>query len=363
LTFVGLFIAAVVQPISGTISDRWNSVWGRRRPLIFLGTLCDFIFLALLAWSGGLVWIAVGYIGLQITSNIAHGPAQGLLPDRVPPPQRGMASGIKNIMDMAGLVAAMLVLGKVLDPEAHRLVPAITLVAVALFFGTAVTLLGVREQPYTQTNRGSVRDEVNLSPNSRARVNSYAWLIGSRFIFLFGVYGIQGFVQYYIRDVMQVENPVALTANLLATIILALMAFAMVGGWLGDRLGHKRILYLASRIGAVGSLLLLWARTPSTLLIFGSVFGAGIGLFLTSNWALANLLAPSEQAGRYLGLSNLATAGAGAVARLTGPLIDAFNNARDGMFYGYTFLFILGAVATLGSVLLLQRVDENDIPH
>jgi MFS family permease len=174
---------------------------------------------------------------------------------------------------------------------------------------------------------------------------------------LFGIYGVQGFIQYYIRDVMRVDNPVKLTADLLAMIILTLMVFALAGGIVGGQIGHKRLLYLASILGATGSLLLIAARTPMTLLIFGSIFGAGIGLFLTSNWALANILAPTEQAGKYLGFSNLATAGAGAAARLTGPLIDVLNNARDGLYLGYTLLFIVGAIATLASVLLLPRVQ------
>ena len=62
LTFTGLIIAMLVQPISGVLSDRWVSRWGRRRPLILLGTLGDFIFLAILGWAGGLPWLALGYI-------------------------------------------------------------------------------------------------------------------------------------------------------------------------------------------------------------------------------------------------------------------------------------------------------------
>lgn len=364
LTFVGLCIAVVIQPISGAVSDRWNSIWGRRRPLILLGTLGDFIFLALLAWSRGLLGIAVGYIGLQFTSNIAHGPAQGLMPDTVPQVQRGMASGIKNLMDMGGLVIAMLILGSVFDPQAHRLVLAIILIAVFLAIGAVITLIGRKGNLVENIPSQDVSStKNNILLLSRERINSYSWLIASRFIFLLGVYGIQGFIQYYIRDEMNVSNPVKLTADLLSIIILALMAFTIAGGWLGDRYGHKRILYLASGIGAVGSLLLMKARTPLTLLIYGSVFGAAIGLFLTSNWALANLLAPSEQAGKYLGLSNLATAGAGAFARLTGPLIDILNNARKGVFMGYTLLFILGAITTLASVLLLRKVKEMEFKH
>ncbi len=84
LTFVGLIIAMFIQPLSGALSDGWPSRWGRRRPLILVGTLFDFVFLAILAWAGGLTWLVIGYIGLQFSSNIAHGPAQGLIPDLVP---------------------------------------------------------------------------------------------------------------------------------------------------------------------------------------------------------------------------------------------------------------------------------------
>ncbi len=66
---------------------------------------------------------------------------------------------------------------------------------------------------------------------------------------------------------------------------------------------------------------MLLATDVRGLTVFGSVVGAGIGLFLTSNWALANRLAPSEEAGKFLGLTNLATAGSGALARLEGPAL------------------------------------------
>ena len=98
------------------------------------------------------------------------------------------------------------------------------------------------------------------------------------------------------------------------------------------------------------------ARTPQTLLVFGGVVGVGIGLFLTSNWALVNRLAPLAEAGVFLGLTNLATAGSGAVGRLLGPVIDLLNNANPGVYAGYTAMFIFGAVCTGASALLLKKV-------
>jgi MFS family permease len=362
LTFVGLIVAMVVQPISGSISDSWASRWGRRRPLILLGTAFDFIFLAILAWAGGLVWLAIGYIGLQLSSNVAHGPLQGLLPDQVPEEQLGWASGFKNFMDMAGLIVSSLLMGRIYAPGTRHPVVAMGLVMAILAVCAAITILGVREQPST---RKSEARSFRASPFKEAfKVDwrthrGYAWLIASRLLFLTAIYGIQTFAQYYVRDVLAAENPVKLTGDLLATITVALVIFAVAGGWLGDRFGHKFMSYVASGVGALGCLLLLWARTPTTLLIFGSVLGVGIGLFLTANWALANELAPAAQAGQFLGLTNLATAGAGAIGRLEGPFIDVLNNARPGAWWGYTGLFLLGVVCVLVSAVLLVRVPRK----
>jgi MFS family permease len=87
--------------------------------------------------------------------------------------------------------------------------------------------------------------------------------------------------------------------------------------------------------------------------------GVGVGLFLTSNWANASRLAPPAEAGKYLGLTNLATAGAGAFARLGGPLIDVLNHWKPGVFLGYSALFLFGAVLTLLSAFVIGRKDFN----
>jgi MFS family permease len=88
----------------------------------------------------------------------------------------------------------------------------------------------------------------------------------------------------------------------------------------------------------------------------GVLIGAGMGFFLTANWALANRLAPRAESGKFMGLTNLATAGAAALARLEGPGIDFFNNASKGAWYGYKGMFIFAAVCTVASLLLLSKI-------
>jgi MFS family permease len=370
LTFGGLIIAMVVQPISGAMSDRWRSAWGRRRPLAVMGTTFDLVFLAWLANAGGLGWLIVGYLGLQLSSNIAHGPLQGLLPDQTPREQLGRASGFKNFMDMWGLILASLILGRVFNPQADHAWAPIALIMGTLIVSAMITFLGVREKPSNLTNladdeigRGTLLQAVTRPLQEIRRIDwkanrPFGWLIASRFFYLTAIYGIQVFAQYYLRDVLAAENPVKLTGDLLATITIALVLFALLGGWLGDRLGHRKIAYVASGIGAFGCLLLLWARTPAAVLAFGSVLGVGIGLFLTANWALLNEHAPAAEAGMFMGLTNLATAGSGALGRLEGPLIDALNNLNPGAWWGYSGLFISGAVCIIVSAILLLKVER-----
>ena len=364
LTFSGLVIATIIQPISGAISDRWVSRWGRRRPLIVIGTLFDLVFLGILGWKGGLFWLFSGYIFLQFSSNIAQGPFQGLLPDKVPPQQLGVASGIKTFMDMLAVILASVVAGRLIDPVKRDPTLIIAVVMGLVLVTSSITLFGTKEDSTENRNQKRIHPggifqifknlfKVNIKDNP-----AYWWLIAERFIFLLGVVGIQQFAQYYIGDVLNVENPVKTTGDLMAALAIGLVIMALLGGWLTDRFGAKPVLAAASLITATGCLLLLLISDQNTLVLVGSVIGFGMGLFLTSNWALANQLSPSNESGRYMGLTNIATAGAGALGRLWGPILDKLNNANAGYWLGYKSMFIFGTVCALLSILLLVRITN-----
>jgi MFS family permease len=357
LTFSGLIVAMIIQPIAGALSDRTQTRFGKRRPWIAIGTLLDFIFLGLMVVAGGLPLLAISYIGLQVTSNLAHGPAQGLMHDRVPLKQMGVASGIKNLFDMAGLVVASLLIGRLLIGD--NLTIPLGSIAGFLFLGAVFTIFGVHETPDPAPNTES---NVSIAELLRIDVHQHRdfWrLILARLLFLTGVYGIQTFAQYFIRDTLAVPDPVKLTGDLLATIVLTLIGFSIVAGYLCDRYGRKPLHVAAVLLIILGSLSMTFAGSPTTILIFGSVIGAGIGLFISANWALANDLAPAGQAGKFLGLTNLATAGAGALSRLAGPGIDALNAVRPGTYLGYDGLFVIAALAALASLLVIRQVPEN----
>ena len=359
LTFLGLILAMVIQPLSGALSDGWKSRFGRRRPLIMFGTLFDFIFLSVLAWGGGLVWLFIGYIGLQLSSNIAHGPLQGLLPDSVPQTQLGVASSLKTFMDMLSLIIASLLAGRLLDSVSRDPTNIMLVVIGLLAVSAAITILGVSEvsaQEHERTDWKGLLGQfrINFRENT-----SYWWLIAERALFLLSIFGVQAFAQYYLQDVIRVPDPPKQTGDLLAVLTVALVILVLIGGWLTDKYGAKRVLYIAAFVAALGIFFMMFATDMRGVTIFGAVLGAGIGLFLTSNWALANGLAPEAEAGKYLGLTNLATAGSGALARLEGPALDWLNAAYPGAWIGYKGLFIFGALCILMSLFMLRKIDLN----
>jgi MFS family permease len=361
LTGAGLVIAMIVQPIAGAVSDRWASRWGRRRPLILAGTLLDFVFLAAMAVAGGVPGLAIGYIGLQFSSNTAHGPVQGLLPDLVVPEQLGRGSAVKSALDMLGMIVASLVMGRLMLEDGSNWPAMVGIAAAVLAAGAALTLLGTRER---DSRHSAATGLLGKGLTDMFRVDwksapGFAGLILSRFVFLAGVYGVQAFAQYYIRDTLGVPDPVTMTGDLMAVIAVSLTAFALGSGWLCDRFGRKPLHAAAAILVAGGSLLMILAHTPAAVLVCGSVIGAGAGIFITSNWALATDLAPQREAGKFLGLTNLATAGAGAFSRLTGPVLDGLNNWQPGSYLGYTALFISSAVFALLALVALVRVPEG----
>lgn len=370
MTFAGLVLAMIVQPLAGGLSDRTQTRWGRRRPWMLAGTLASLGILAGMALAGGFWALLLAYVLLQVASNTAHGPAQGLIPDLVPGERRGVASGWKNLFDMAGLIVTSLVAGQLMGQDNPTL--AFGLIGAVLTVSAAVTLLGTPETAVQKTDMDADTAEAVATDEAFPRAGrrrwfgadlrrypDYAWLIASRFLILLGIYAVQSFAQYFIQDRLAVSNAPEVTGNLMATIGIALTLLVFPAGWLSDRVGRRRLNIGAGLLASAGIFLLILVRDVRSLYLAGTVIGMATGIFVSVNWAWATDLIPAEQAGLYLGLSNLATAGSAAVSRLAGPLIDGLNALRPGAYMGYPALFVLASASALAGALLMLRIRRR----
>ena len=362
ITAVGLVLAMVVQPLAGGLSDRSRSRWGRRRPYIVAGTLGDLVFLAIMALAGNFWVLFGGYCLLQFSANIAHGPYQGFIPDLVPEDKKGLASGIKGLVELVGVVIGSAIIGSLLGRDQPAL--AIGLMGAVLLVSMLITAVAVREKAPVEDASSSAVPPLTISSMIAALRSHrvFAWFILSRFLILAGLAAVRTFAQNYLQDVLKAPNPAAQTGQLMTILGLAVLLVILPAGFLADKVGRKRINLFSVLLGAVGTTLMLTVGTYNELVIYGAIVGIAVGIFYSANWALAMDLIPATEAALFLGLTNLATAGSGAVAGAFGPMIDVVNRTSPGL--GYRIVFALAAILwLLGGVIILRFIRSDTVPH
>jgi Na+/melibiose symporter-like transporter len=366
LTFVGSLIAVFVQPLAGAVSDRFGSRWGRRRPFIFVGTLLALLFLPSIGISGSFLFLLIGYCLLQVATNIAQGPFQAFIPDMVPPGHKGVASGAKGLAEILGGVAFLRLVAYFMDNYTSSgsdmwLWAAIGFLWLMLLAAMIVTVLTVKEQPSSSTGQPSALKTLAGAYKIDTKGNpGFIWFLVSRLFILMAMVVLQTFALYFIMDVIDHPNPAGVAADLLITVGVFLILSVYPAGQLSDRFGRKSVIIFSGLVGITGILVLLVSRSYIGTLVCGGLLGLSAGAFLSTNWALATDLVPAGEEARYLGLTNIATAGAGALARLIGPLIDFFNNRQTGL--GYTVMLLMCIIyLVIGSAAVIPIRLKNKV--
>jgi MFS family permease len=262
----------------------------------------------------------------------------------------GMLAGI-GIGAMAGLAAGGVVgglAGLVAWPLAGGAAGKIIAVAVGGVVAMAVAVVaGVWAGTLT-----TIGKEVRRQP-------SFTWWVVNRLMFLAAITSLQGFLPYFLMYAFKVsrETAASMTGMLVMVVGLCTLVSALPSGWLADRFGQKRLLVAGGLLAVLGTLVVLTTiRTPNLVLLYvaGAILGLSVGLFMTTNWALGTRLAPPAEAGRYLGISNLAGAGAGMIGQgIGGPVADYLNRSLPGLGYfvifaGYGVLFLLSVASLRG---------------
>jgi MFS family permease len=208
-----------------------------------------------------------------------------------------------------------------------------------------------------------VRLGVSISLGEALAHNTgFTWWVINRLAFIAGLVNLSTFAIFYLQSrlgysQMQAAKP---AAQLIQVVGVAIFLAALAGGWLGDRFGHRRLLFFSGIGAAAGVMILLLTKDLAIIGAGGAVIGLASGLFYTSNWALGTELVPKDEAARYLGISNLAGAGAGAIgAYIGGPIADFFTRRVPGdPGLGYVLLFGIYGMLFLFSTLALLRVRE-----
>ena len=362
--------------------------------------------------------LLTGIVLWQMSSNIGQAALQALVPDLVPRSQRGRVSGIKAVAELLPALPLVL-LGRLVDAGELWLV--LEIFAGLLCLTTLITVLSIKEEPQQESppqegGRPFIRlaaqalvfagvteatvGLVHLGSGLLGRCDTavgfqmvgvgllgllgmagsafvgvhlgarialgkqasqqmpFIWWILNRLLFFAAVGSIQGFTLYFLQDVHHVQEVGTLTSILVAVIAVFLLLSALGGGYLADRVGQRRLVILSCLVAAGGAFLLVVAPGLPLVVLAACMLGVGTGAYWATSWALGTQLVPGHKAGRYLGIANLAGAGAGIIGvGIGGPMADLINGTSPGA--GYLVTFAADGVLLLLSAAALSRVPRT----
>jgi MFS family permease len=304
------------------------------------------------AWS--LPVLIGAYVMVQMAAGVAQAAQQGFIPDLVPAAQRGTAAGLKGLMDLGGAMLGFAVLGALLGMGGVR--PALLAIGAVLIATLLLTLTLVREPKMTTTS-----PPARFAPLDAFRIDldqhrAFAWLVGSRFLFLLGTYAVGRFFLYFVSERLGLDpDRAAQEAGILLGALALIAALAAVpAGWTADRLGRVPVMMGGALLSALGVLLLISAASSLTILLAGALMSIGSAGFAAANWASTADLVPPDEAAHFMGIANVGTVGAAAAAGLLGPLMDLAEGVSQGA--GYPILFIAASLAFIASAAALAGV-------
>lgn len=361
LVALGLIVAVIVQPVMGALSDRSSLRWGRRRPFMAAGALFTGLLLLMMAAVGTYALLLTAAVLMQISSNTAQGAYQGVIPDLTPESQRGGASSLYGIMNMAGQVLGALAAGLLLDagnPQAFLLAAAgmLTLTAVIAAIATP------EEAPVRTSRRTGLQTEAARRWRELRGSPAFRWFLLSRTLFFMGLLASDNILLFTLRERLRVDEPGATATVVLGTMIVFAILVSLPAGWLADRYGRRSLVYVGCGVAAVGAAIMVAAVQLPVLLAGVAVMGMGLGAFVAADWAMAMDLLPDKNAtGFYMGMTNLAPAGGDALASLmAGVVLDTFNRVQPLLGYGVVYAMMAILFVLAGLVLTRVRVPRAE---
>lgn len=339
--------AVIAYPLTGALSDRTTSRFGRRRPWILGGALMFAISLVILSLQTTYVGLGIWW-SLALTGFCALTAAlTAAISDQVPVGQRGFVSGWISAPQAVGTILGLLLVTMVITARIGGYVA----LAVLLLVLIAPFLLFVKDAVLPAAQRpkftlGAVLAGMWVSPRKHP---DFAWTLTSRVLINLGNALGTTLLLYFLQFQLAlgdaaVDSLLILTAVYMVFVILA----ALFLGRLSDSMGRRKpFVTFAAILQATAAIMLALIPSFPVAIVAGALLGLGYGCFLSVDQALATQVLPdAADRGKDLGVMNIASAVPQAVA----PLLGAWVVASLG---GFTGLFLLsGLIALLGAATI-----------
>ncbi len=369
---IGACWALFGPSLFGSISDRMESRFGKRKPFLVYGTLLTLVALTILANATQFWMFIVGYLILQVADDLGTGPYAALVPEIIPESHRGRASSVLGLLRMLSNIA-----GGVTAIVLTRAGYTYLLMGILQVLCVAWVLILLRRYHDGKTHE---KNQPRLTFKEFAKGWTEPWKRADfrlvwvlTFTVTLAFYLIQPYLKNYLQDVVKtyeffglsLTHPIPEKAASRAYGVLGLVIslFGAIGAvWSykeSDRRGHKYVMRIAGPVMFLP--LIPFALIPNfqIMLLLAPLFGFGYGVYLSASWALASDVIPQGgNEGKDMGLWQASWATPQIFAGLSGWMID-WVNKKVHFGWGYALAILIAAVLFGVGTQLVQRVQGS----
>lgn len=366
VVLLGALWALVGPALFGWLSERFPTKYGKWRPWLMLGSAATVGAMLVLARPEQYSIIVLGYVLLQIGDDLAQGPYSSLIPGLVPTEQRGRASGVMGFLQLSAQIVGALAARALGDVVLIYVMLASVNVLCAL-----ITLATVREEIPERERAPENFAQAWVKP---WRNHDFRWVWFTRFLNALGFYMVYTYLLFFLSDVVREFRVFGVTvadvgggspdevraaaSSAIYVIVLEISLIAGVGalvaGRIADRVGRKRVVYVAGVVMALTLVPVPFLASFTALTLLAVPFAFSYGAYQSADWALASDVMPDTRSlAKDMGLWQSSISAPQILTGLAGVVVDAANAARPGMGYQFTFLFAAVAFG-LGSMLITK---------
>jgi MFS family permease len=351
--------ALVASPLTGVLSDRTRSRWGKRRPYTVLGVAVGVSAVPILIVAENVLLLGAGWVICSLGFNTAASSVRNFQADHLAPGQRGKVSGFTSLTMQLAPVIGILAVGAVVQSTALLFVLPAALGAVSLL-SFALFVHEPSSAAARFADRLSVIRVVRGYGFHPRLAPDFAWLWLGRFFVFGGLALTTSYSTFFYaqRLGLQVAEVAAILAVTSILSVVSLSTGSLGAGWLSDRMGRRRPFVVAGGIvSAVGCALAAAAWTLPTLLAASFLMSFGVAIFMSVSSAIGLDVLPERdtQAGRYMAILMFSQRIPSVLAPLIGPFLLSLPGGPSSDNFGALYL-AAGTMLAVGSSLITTMV-------
>jgi maltose/moltooligosaccharide transporter len=387
------FVAVLLQPFFGNLSDKTRSKWGRRMPFIIVGTGLSAIFFSIIPWIQVLSGFIVIVLLFDVSMSIYRSPSVAIIPDYTPDKFRSKASGLQQfIANMGGVLAfgTPMVIGFFnLTTGTNRII-GFTVISVIMVIMLIIQIILLKETPTGTKFFEKSENEIEInsihlhvrerlpSEKQPEKINIYKeigdifkrdnkdfkYMLLACFFMYLGFAGIESvFSRFAINYVGIPEEEVG---GLFMAYSVPMIAVAYLMGIFGQKFGRKKAIKISLFIVMITSAIMSFVVVPMVyknpnkvliMVVLACISAPWMG-FIVNSFPVIWALSPEGKVGSYSGIYYTFNQLAYTLSPIIiGVLLDLFNGMGDRRF---SILFPTVLVCVIIAQIFMFQVKGGD---